>query len=658
MGWLSMRLLWIIVWAIAVLGPAGENVSHAATLHVARMGSNTAPYSTWETAANTVEAANDASVEGDTILFAADTITLQTINYLKRRITLRGLGRDRSVILGSPSVDYMFFAADSLVVEDLAFLGHIESSIESLPSYIAFIYLETSPRLHASFASCSFTNFGGKCLSFISNYNVQVRNCRFEDWTNGAAIYYPTNGDITVENCTFRLDDRHQPFLDFIFNRGKKIVRNNIFIGGGFYHTISGGHEIGTIEITNNLMYGNSSRNRQVISVSGEEITITNNSIVMSPPQDARHVDLIAAVVSTARRCWIMNNAITDLSSQLLLYGQAPQDCDFKIMYNCYYQNSASLRLPLVEINAVTPWPIDSLWTNLTVDPMFADPLNGDLRLQAGSPCVDAGAPWILDVDGSRSDIGAFGGPGGAVYAYQDHPPQMPQNVTLEHDANAVRLRWPANSESDLRHYAVFRATGATPPLDSAHLLAEISPGGAVEYAGGAKTLPAEVGTGQVRFSDAVKIGHVSYLRFTDRDIDSTADYTYSVVAVDRNNLVSPAAILGIQGVVMPRATQGIVPESYALEQNYPNPFNAVTAIVYRLPNLGAQPAPVSLTIFNSLGQRVQTLVYSAQFPGEQIAYWDGCDDSGQAVASGVYFYRLEVSGISFVESKKLVLLK
>ncbi len=653
-----MKAYFAVVWAWAAFALVAAGVSHAATVHVSSTGSNTAPYSTWETAANTVEAANDASVEGDTILFAADTITLQTINYLKRRITLRGLGRDRSVILGSPSVDYMFFAADSLTVEDLTFDGRSSPAYQAIPSYTAFANFATAPRVHCRFQRCQFYRFASRILLFDSNYNVQVRDCSFEDWFSSAAIEYATNGDITVENCTFRLDDNHQPFLDFIFNRGKKIVRNNIFIGGGFYTAVSGGNSVGTFEITNNVFYRNPSRYPLIIWAYAQDINIGNNSIVLTPPTDTRPNFIIEAEVSAATRCWIYNNAISDYSSQALVSGQFLPECDFRFMYNCYYQSSNNIRLPLLGIGSPPPWPIDSLWTNLTVDPMFADPLNGDLRLQAGSPCVDAGAPWILDVDGSRSDIGAFGGPGGAVYAYQDHPPQMPQNVTLEHDANAVRLRWPANSESDLRHYAVFRATGATPPLDSAHLLAEISPGGAVEYAGGAKTLPAEVGTGQVRFSDAVKIGHVSYLRFTDRDIDSTADYTYSVVAVDRNNLVSPAAILGIQGVVMPRATQGIVPESYALEQNYPNPFNAVTAIVYRLPNLGAQPAPVSLTIFNSLGQRVQTLVYSAQFPGEQIAYWDGCDDSGQAVASGVYFYRLEVSGISFVENRKMVLLK
>jgi flagellar hook assembly protein FlgD len=97
---------------------------------------------------------------------------------------------------------------------------------------------------------------------------------------------------------------------------------------------------------------------------------------------------------------------------------------------------------------------------------------------------------------------------------------------------------------------------------------------------------------------------------------------------------------------------------SASLEPNYPNPFNATTAIVYSLPNIGAQPAPVRLTVYNILGEKVKSLVDDNQQPGRHIAYWDGTDQQGQPVASGVYFYRLEVSGIEFVKSGKMVALK
>ena len=94
------------------------------------------------------------------------------------------------------------------------------------------------------------------------------------------------------------------------------------------------------------------------------------------------------------------------------------------------------------------------------------------------------------------------------------------------------------------------------------------------------------------------------------------------------------------------------------VEQNFPNPFNAVTAIIYNLPSIGAQPAPVRLTVYNILGQEIKSLTNEKQLPGRHIVYWDGTDQQGQPVASGVYFYRLEVSGIEFVKSGKMILMK
>jgi hypothetical protein len=85
---------------------------------------------------------------------------------------------------------------------------------------------------------------------------------------------------------------------------------------------------------------------------------------------------------------------------------------------------------------------------------------------------------------------------------------------------------------------------------------------------------------------------------------------------------------------------------------NYPNPFNPETIIRYSLP----EKARVSIDIFNLLGERVTTLVDEDQAAGEHLALWDGLDESGTSVATGVYFYRLTVGGEVF--SKKMMLLK
>ncbi|MFZ5980003.1 MAG: T9SS type A sorting domain-containing protein, partial [Candidatus Zixiibacteriota bacterium] len=93
-------------------------------------------------------------------------------------------------------------------------------------------------------------------------------------------------------------------------------------------------------------------------------------------------------------------------------------------------------------------------------------------------------------------------------------------------------------------------------------------------------------------------------------------------------------------------------PTSFILHQNFPNPFNPTTTISFSLPTAD----DVNLEIFNLLGQKVTTL-QSGRLPAGEHAYdWNATDDSGQNVATGVYFYRLKTS--SFTQTRKMMLLK
>ncbi|MCC7429888.1 T9SS type A sorting domain-containing protein, partial [bacterium] len=94
------------------------------------------------------------------------------------------------------------------------------------------------------------------------------------------------------------------------------------------------------------------------------------------------------------------------------------------------------------------------------------------------------------------------------------------------------------------------------------------------------------------------------------------------------------------------------VVKDYKLSQNYPNPFNPSTKIDFSIPS----KAKIELEIFNVLGQKVKTLVSKALPSGNYSAVWNGTDNAGNLVGSGVYFYRLK-SG-DFAETKKMVFLK
>jgi len=93
-------------------------------------------------------------------------------------------------------------------------------------------------------------------------------------------------------------------------------------------------------------------------------------------------------------------------------------------------------------------------------------------------------------------------------------------------------------------------------------------------------------------------------------------------------------------------------PGSFQLLQNYPNPFNPETTIAYTVP----QRLEVRISIFNSLGQLVKNLEQGRQPAGQYSLRWDGRNDSGVQVGSGIYYYRMVAAGFSQV--RKMLLLR
>ena len=97
----------------------------------------------------------------------------------------------------------------------------------------------------------------------------------------------------------------------------------------------------------------------------------------------------------------------------------------------------------------------------------------------------------------------------------------------------------------------------------------------------------------------------------------------------------------------------------FALFQNYPNPFNTTTLIPFTVNSTRLtvnSPIPTTLRIYNIKGQVVRTLVNEEKRPGEYQVVWDGKNDSGKGVSSGVYFCKLKVG--DFSETRKIVLIK
>jgi immune inhibitor A len=150
--------------------------------------------------------------------------------------------------------------------------------------------------------------------------------------------------------------------------------------------------------------------------------------------------------------------------------------------------------------------------------------------------------------------------------------------------------------------------------------------------------------------------GSLSRTSFNGASTPSSDAYLSSGTFVGVTNISASAATMTANLSVAIAADvddeNTILPSDFVLAQNYPNPFNPTTNIQFDL----SKAAEVSLDVYNLLGQHVSTLFEGKAPAGTSVVAWDGKDDSGTKVASGVYCYRLTASNNT--ASRKMILLK
>jgi hypothetical protein len=187
-------------------------------------------------------------------------------------------------------------------------------------------------------------------------------------------------------------------------------------------------------------------------------------------------------------------------------------------------------------------------------------------------------------------------------------------------DEQFIRLAWSPNTELHLSHYKLYRDTKS----------------GTMVY------------LTTINRSDTI---------YTDAEIIEGNNYYYKLTAVDDQGFESAPSneVIAItKSIPEPGETNGdhSVIEQFDLKQNYPNPFNPTTTIDYQV----AQYTNVSITIFNVLGKEVRNLVNEYKEAGNYQVVWDGRDNDGQRVASGLYFYQMTT--IKYRAVKKLMVQK
>ncbi len=139
----------------------------------------------------------------------------------------------------------------------------------------------------------------------------------------------------------------------------------------------------------------------------------------------------------------------------------------------------------------------------------------------------------------------------------------------------------------------------------------------------------------------------------------NTTDGSGSLVGdIGFQNVIGLAyTITGKVNSVNPDKDKNFLPQEFALSQNYPNPFNPSTSIKFSVP----VDTKVTLTIYNLLGQVVTTLVNEEVSAGHYSTVWNGADDNGFQVSSGVYLYEMKANGnngTAYSQMKKMVFLK
>ncbi|MGB7062052.1 MAG: M6 family metalloprotease domain-containing protein [Candidatus Zixiibacteriota bacterium] len=178
----------------------------------------------------------------------------------------------------------------------------------------------------------------------------------------------------------------------------------------------------------------------------------------------------------------------------------------------------------------------------------------------------------------------------------------------------------------------------------------------ALEQSDGLWQLEKTVPFGFVTYSNDPFPGSLDRRTFDDSSLPNSKSYADVGTHVSVVNVSNSGDTMTCDFYVSPAGVEdGLtenLPPDYMLGQNYPNPFNPSTEIVYFVRREGH----VKLEIFNLLGQKLHTLVNEEKKPGTYRATWDGTNDLGGSVSTGVYLYRLEAD--TFEKTNKMILLK
>jgi len=549
----------------------------------------------------TIQQGIDAAVDGDTVLVADGTYTgdgNRDIDFNGKKITLKSENGAENCIIDCQSSE-----------EDPHRGFYFHNGEDSISVVDGFTIKNGGKwTFEGGGIYCS-----GSSPTITNNIIINSLHCG-----HGGAIICQVNSSPTIANN--RISGNSAAFGGGISCLQSSptiignIITDNSGTGGGIYLTSSSG------TITNNIIANNSGSNGAGIhcSVSSSAI-ITNNTIVNNS------ADYYGGGIY-----YFKDSSSTVLNT--ILWGNSPQEIYFSgendpntitISYSDIQGGQSGI---VTNNNGTVNW----LDGNIDANPLFGNPYSGlDYDLKPGSPCINAGtssgAPSTDIVgrprpSGSGVDIGAYEQNDEGTLAV------TLSTFTASASSRSVTLKWRTETEVNNLGFSIYRSEEKDLNYTK------------ISFFSGAG-------------NSAMPIDY----QFTDKDVEAGKTYFYYIEDVDIAGLKSKSKIIKV--VVPPTKPVLPIPKEFRLLQNYPNPFNPETWLPYEL----AADATVTIRIYDVNGQLVRQFDLGKKKAGRYVdkrkaAYWDGKDQTGKAVSSGLYFYTLKAG--DFQATQRMVIVK
>jgi hypothetical protein len=565
------------------------------TIRYVKAGNSTPtyPYLTWATASDSIQKVVDICLSGDTILIGTGVYP-QIVNSenFGRNLTIWGVDVDSCIIdvSGFPLEPLLkvFTFIDNLDIENLTF------KTRSGTTHHIAIYTFGSTFAHntVNIKNVKFLGIFAQAIRVL-NTSGSIQNCYFyassvaingPEWTNSPPmlisknLFYRVNHGIYAEYSTIIDNSFIDTFVEAVHFHpwfGKFTdVRNN-FIHGRTY-------DVGINQVPNTI------ENNIIINFA--------RGIVMQPGTRVTN-----NIILNSRECAIYTTSSLDTAV---------------INYNCFYNNTA------ISNNTALFNPDTTIY--YASDPMFENQDSNNYLLQMFSLLINAGDPNILDVDGSRSDVGLYGGPYGQSYVYKDLPPKKPKFTLVKKQNGKVNFNWRGGTEADFNSFSLYRSRDP-----------QFIPNDNNKIYTGIDTL------------------------FTDSLADPTGSYSYKLTAIDNQGNVSKLDSVTVVLTGISDEVESSTPERIYLYQNYPNPFNPSTKIKFSL----NEESEVILRVYDVNGELV-TMLQNGWLPAGEYEreFSPATIGTLKDIASGVYFYNLMVRDKNliplFVKTEKMMFLK